>query len=102
MPFNAVEESRLRSAITRLRNEYSPLTAGAAECVDAAIWLLGGYRIPQALSLFPTAIEQTLKGELAQIHPAFIVDPRRWGYEQLKALFADAFRKHPKAVHLDL
>ena len=68
MPYDALEYHKRGLAINKLRELHSPLAVSAMESLDAALWLLGGWRIPQSLSLLHNAIELAFKGELEHIH----------------------------------
>src|SRR5262245_18539002 len=102
MPYDALEYLKRELALKKIRESHSPLAVSAMESLDAALWLLGGRREPQALSLLHNAIELALKGELENIHRALIADGRRWGYEELKAILREAFLAHPRGASVNL
>jgi hypothetical protein len=78
------------------------MAGSAFDYVDGAIWLIGGWRIPQALSLLHNAIELMLKAELESIHRALIADQRKLKYSDLKAILRDAFLSHPKGANVSV
>jgi hypothetical protein len=61
MPFDALEYHKRRETIKTLADRHSLMAGSAFDYVDGAIWLIGGWRIPQALSLLHNAIELMLK-----------------------------------------
>src|SRR5205823_64513 len=81
-----------------LREKYNPLVVSAAETLEAAVWLLSGSLIPQSLVMFHNTVELIFKAELARIHLALIADERRLKYEDLKALFREQLKNHPRGA----
>lgn len=102
MPFDALEWHTRVKTKAKLRKDYNPLVVSAAESLEAAVWLLSGYLIPQALSMFHNTIELLFKAELARIHLAMIADPRQLKYDDLKALFRDQVKSHPRGSGLNI
>jgi hypothetical protein len=72
MPFDSDEVHSKIEAMEAIRRERSPLLASAIETLDAAVWVLAGGSHAQAVSLFHTAIELSLKAELDRVHRALI------------------------------
>lgn len=102
MPFDALEYTIRSEAIKTLRDKHSLMAGSAFDYVDGAIWLIGGSRIPQALSLLHNAIELMLKAELESIHRALIADQKKMKYSDLKAILRDAFLSHPKGANVSV
>jgi hypothetical protein len=102
MAFDAVEWHARVKAKKRLREDYGPMVVSAVESLEAAVWLLGGYLVPQSLAMFHNAVELLFKAELARIHLAMIADPRQLKFEDLKALFRDQVRSHPRGSAMQI
>jgi len=102
MPFDAIEYHKRDEAMKTLADRRSLMAASAFDYVDGALWLIGGWRIPQALSLLHNAIELMLKAELESIHRALIADQKKLKYSDLKALLRDAFLSHPKGNNISI
>lgn len=93
----------LRSVQARNKAEFrSNLLNNCIEGIDGAIWLIGGFRIPQALTALYNSIELAFKGELEEIHPILIADTRNLSYDTLKSIMKDEFEQHPLGSRLNI
>jgi hypothetical protein len=80
----------------------SQLLVNCLESMDAALWLISGDRIPQALVMLHNSIEMAFKSELERIHRVLIADNRRLDYKALKSLLKDAFHAHPRGREMKI
>jgi len=102
MPFDSYEVGRKSQAMEAIRRERSPLLASAIETLDAAVWVMAGGSHAQAVSLFHTAIELSLKAELDRVHRALIADRRGLEYNDLKRILRQEFAAHPRGQALSI
>lgn len=102
MPFDADEVYRKNGAMEAIRRERSPLLASSIETLDAATWVMAGGSHAQAVSLFHTAIELSLKAELDRVHRALIADRRGLEYNDLKRILRQEFAAHPRGQALSI
>jgi hypothetical protein len=102
MPFDSDEVQTKIQAMEAIRRERSPLLASAIETLDAAIWVMAGGSHAQAVSLFHTAIELSLKAELDRVHRALIADRRGLEYNDLKRILRQEFAAHPRGQTLSI
>ena len=100
MPFDSQEVHWKSEAMEAIRRERSPLLASAIETLDAAIWVMAGGSHAQAVSLFHTVIELSLKAELDRVHRALIADRRSLEYNDLKRILRQEFAAHPRGQAL--
>jgi hypothetical protein len=102
MPIDVVEHRLQKAEWEKARARGPKLIVTCLEAIDAALWLIAGRRIPQAMMLMFNAIEIVLKAELERIHRVLIADNRRLDYAALKSLLREAFLTHPRGGSMDI
>jgi hypothetical protein len=86
-----------------LKELNSTLLISCADFIDAALWLIAGNRLPQALAMLHNAIEVALKGELERIHKILIANTKGLNdFDALKSLLKDAFMKHQSGSKIEI
>jgi hypothetical protein len=103
MLYTRVKSGSFLSERSKLDEMNSRLLSSAVGFMDAALWLIGGDRLSQAVVMLDNAIEVALKGELERIHKILIADAKSLNdFRTLKSLLKDAFRVHPSGSALDI
>jgi len=97
-----IESAHFKVEREKLKRLDSRLLMSAVNIIEAAYWLIGGNRYPQALVMLDSAIELILKGELERIHRILIADSRNLDFKALKGLLKEAFLQHPSGRDMDI
>lgn len=102
MPYDAVELHSQHKAIALLREHRPPMLASAIDTFNAAMWVVAGGRLPQAVSLLHTSIELALKSELDRVHRALVAGLKNLDYDDLKRILRNEFASHPKGRDMEI
>ncbi|MGC2237696.1 MAG: hypothetical protein WA584_16150 [Pyrinomonadaceae bacterium] len=95
MPYSLELEAGRRSQWTQAALGKSQLMVNCLDSIDAALWLIAGDRIPQAVVMLQNAVEIAFKSELEGIHKVLIVQDSKLDWKTLKSLFKEDFQEHP-------